>query len=433
MTSTTPEATAVRCAYPGCENEPRAAEDTAGAKPKYCEQPDPVTGKPHSALTAFRRRQELRQAAGAGGTTTDADTEQPVTMARATGADLLQGNARPGRQTGRSHRPADAGCGHPRRHRARSRQRSSRRPRGRRAGARPSPRPRPPTPKSAPPRPTSPAPRPTRRPRRRTRAGRPRRPERREAHDRLSRGHRRARRRARADPRGDPGPHHHRRGRPGQRDRAARGRGGRAIRRPGRRRRRGERRRDPDRRDRAPGAGTETEPGTHRRRRPSSAPPRPTATRRASRPSSTGRPPQAAEQRAAAAEARADDARAETARVREDAARRSRASSRADDEREREEILARLTDTASRLAEVTRTHAAELEQAQGRRGPRARRAAERTGSPRPGPRGVARASCAPAPSAPSTSWTATRSELARIRQDTGTTDASARPRGQSTE
>jgi uncharacterized membrane protein len=35
---------------------------------------------------------------------------------------------------------------------------------------------------------------------------------------------------------------------------------------------------------------------------------------------------------------------------------------RTDAERERDEILARLTDTASRLAEVTRAHAAELEQ-----------------------------------------------------------------------
>lgn len=34
MTSSTAEATAVRCAYPGCENKPRAAEDGAGAKPK---------------------------------------------------------------------------------------------------------------------------------------------------------------------------------------------------------------------------------------------------------------------------------------------------------------------------------------------------------------------------------------------------------------
>ena len=87
MTSTTPEATAVRCAYPGCENEPRAAEDGAGAKPKYCGQPDVLTGKPHDALTAFRRRQELARAAV---TTTDADTEQPVTMARQSGAEFLR-------------------------------------------------------------------------------------------------------------------------------------------------------------------------------------------------------------------------------------------------------------------------------------------------------------------------------------------------------
>ena len=76
MSSSTPEATTVRCAYPGCENEPRAAEDVVGAKPKYCGQPDPLTGKPHGALTAFRRRQEPPA---------EAEAEQPVTMARAGG------------------------------------------------------------------------------------------------------------------------------------------------------------------------------------------------------------------------------------------------------------------------------------------------------------------------------------------------------------
>ena len=55
MTRTTQEAPA--CAYPGCENEPRPGEDGAGAK--YCGLPDPVSGKPHTALTSFRRRQEL--------------------------------------------------------------------------------------------------------------------------------------------------------------------------------------------------------------------------------------------------------------------------------------------------------------------------------------------------------------------------------------
>ena len=54
-------------------------------------------------------------------------------------------------------------------------------------------------------------------------------------------------------------------------------------------------------------------------------------------------------QRAAAADARAEDARAEVDQL------------RADNDRERDEILARLTDTAKRLAEVTKAHAAELE------------------------------------------------------------------------
>jgi len=51
-----------RCAYPGCENELRPGE--AAAEPGYCGLPDPVTGEPHTALTAFRRRQVL---AGQGG------------------------------------------------------------------------------------------------------------------------------------------------------------------------------------------------------------------------------------------------------------------------------------------------------------------------------------------------------------------------------
>ena len=53
-----------RCAYPDCENERRPGEAEAAAEPGYCELPDPVTGEPHTALTAFRRRQVL---AGQGG------------------------------------------------------------------------------------------------------------------------------------------------------------------------------------------------------------------------------------------------------------------------------------------------------------------------------------------------------------------------------
>src|SRR5215469_17344740 len=86
MTSTTSEAPAVTCAYPGCGNEPRPAEEGAGARPKYCGQPDPLTGKPHTALTAFRRRQELaRQGSGAA---EPEDLGRPVTMATARAGEL---------------------------------------------------------------------------------------------------------------------------------------------------------------------------------------------------------------------------------------------------------------------------------------------------------------------------------------------------------
>ncbi len=42
----------LRCAYPGCENEPRPG--AAGAPEQgCCGLPDPVAGEPHLALTAF--------------------------------------------------------------------------------------------------------------------------------------------------------------------------------------------------------------------------------------------------------------------------------------------------------------------------------------------------------------------------------------------
>ena len=53
-----------RCAYPGCENEPRPGQAGTAAEPGYCGLPDPVTGEQHTALTAFRQRQVL---AGQGG------------------------------------------------------------------------------------------------------------------------------------------------------------------------------------------------------------------------------------------------------------------------------------------------------------------------------------------------------------------------------
>ena len=42
----------LRCACPGCENEPRPGAAEQG----YCGLPDPVTGEQHLALTAFRWR-----------------------------------------------------------------------------------------------------------------------------------------------------------------------------------------------------------------------------------------------------------------------------------------------------------------------------------------------------------------------------------------
>jgi colicin import membrane protein len=80
------ETLTLTCAYPSCDREPRAGEDRAGAKPKYCGEPDPLTGKPHTALTAFRRRQE--QARLAGGAAHPADLNRPVTMATARAAEL---------------------------------------------------------------------------------------------------------------------------------------------------------------------------------------------------------------------------------------------------------------------------------------------------------------------------------------------------------
>ncbi len=43
----------LRCAYPGCKNEPRPGEAGAAAQ-GYCGLPDPVTREPHPALTAIR-------------------------------------------------------------------------------------------------------------------------------------------------------------------------------------------------------------------------------------------------------------------------------------------------------------------------------------------------------------------------------------------
>jgi len=44
---------ALRCAFPGGENEPRPGAPGA-AEQGYCGLPDPGAGEPHLALTGFR-------------------------------------------------------------------------------------------------------------------------------------------------------------------------------------------------------------------------------------------------------------------------------------------------------------------------------------------------------------------------------------------
>ena len=73
---------AATCKYPRCENPPEPPSGP-GRRPQYCAEAG------HNAMTAYRERKRL---AGAepGMTTGDADTDQPVTMARMTGAELLR-------------------------------------------------------------------------------------------------------------------------------------------------------------------------------------------------------------------------------------------------------------------------------------------------------------------------------------------------------
>jgi integrase/recombinase XerD len=128
-----------------------------------------------------------------------------------------------------------------------------------------------------------------------------------------------------------------------------------------------------------------------------------------------------ADQRAAAAEARTGDARAEIARVRENAVRELD-QQRAGAERERDEILARLTDTASRLAEGTRTHAAELEQL---RADAAREREELRGALESRARVLeeSRTELRVRAERAERDLDAARAELARVRPETGSTDA----------
>src|ERR1700757_4533757 len=79
----TEQADTVTCKFPGCQNPPEPATDKPGRPPGYC------ADKAHNATTAWRERKRLA-AAEHGTTTSDAEAEQPVTMARINGAELLR-------------------------------------------------------------------------------------------------------------------------------------------------------------------------------------------------------------------------------------------------------------------------------------------------------------------------------------------------------
>src|ERR1017187_1153562 len=70
------------CKHPGC-TEPAVPAAGPGRPPEYCE------GRGHTKVTAWRERRRLA-AAQAGITASPADTGNPVTMARAPGAELLR-------------------------------------------------------------------------------------------------------------------------------------------------------------------------------------------------------------------------------------------------------------------------------------------------------------------------------------------------------
>jgi colicin import membrane protein len=80
--NTTPTTARNTCKHPGCD-QPAALATGPGRPPEYCE------GRGHTKVTAWRERR--RQAAAQAGTTTSpADTDSPITMAKATGAELLR-------------------------------------------------------------------------------------------------------------------------------------------------------------------------------------------------------------------------------------------------------------------------------------------------------------------------------------------------------
>ena len=80
MTEQTSTAT---CKFPGCGNPPETATAKPGRRPEYC------ADLAHNPVAAWRERRRLADAER-GVVTTEAETDQPVTMARVTGAELLR-------------------------------------------------------------------------------------------------------------------------------------------------------------------------------------------------------------------------------------------------------------------------------------------------------------------------------------------------------
>jgi colicin import membrane protein len=79
----TEHASAVTCKFPGCENPPEPATARPGRPPEYCADPA------HTPVTAWRERRRLADAER-GITTSGAETEQLVTTAPVTGAELVR-------------------------------------------------------------------------------------------------------------------------------------------------------------------------------------------------------------------------------------------------------------------------------------------------------------------------------------------------------
>src|SRR5258708_35063624 len=78
----TEQTSTVTCKYPGCEASPDRTGGP-GRPAEYCADPG------HNKVSAWRERRRLADA-DRGVTTTEAEAEQPVTMARISGAEMLR-------------------------------------------------------------------------------------------------------------------------------------------------------------------------------------------------------------------------------------------------------------------------------------------------------------------------------------------------------